>query len=321
MIQVIGVDEAGYGPNLGPLVIASSCWEIGGDGWQTDFRRAWNGNSVNGRNLPPIDDSKKLYSPKTGIGSLESIAYAAFGAISDRRDAAPTLPSNWYSLCDCVGEAPSSPPWHEPDTLTLPLEHSTTERAPALADCWRDAESRAGARLKRIHSRIVFPQAWNEQLARWNNKATALSYLALELLRESVSGFSAAAPVRATCDKHGGRQRYAPFLFDIFSCDGLVETVDESPGCSRYRVTSGGRPVEIEFLQGGEAELPVALASIVAKYVREASMRAFNEFWRSRVPSLRPTAGYPVDAQRFRRETETVRTRLGISDSIFWRER
>ena len=27
MTLVVGTDEAGYGPNLGPLVVAATCWE------------------------------------------------------------------------------------------------------------------------------------------------------------------------------------------------------------------------------------------------------------------------------------------------------
>ena len=50
----------------------------------------------------------------------------------------------------------------------------------------------------------------------------------------------------------------------------------------------------------GEEFLPTALASMTAKYLRELSMRAFNEFWCARVPGLRPTAGYPGDAPRFK---------------------
>ena len=40
----------------------------------------------------------------------------------------------------------------------------------------------------------------------------------------------------------------------------------------------------------------VALASIVSKTVRELWMDVFNEYWRGRIPGLRPTAGYPSDA-------------------------
>ena len=49
------------------------------------------------------------------------------------------------------------------------------------------------------------------------------------------------------------------------------------------------------FRTKGEEFLPTALASMTAKYLRELSMRAFNEFWCARVTGLRPTAGYPMD--------------------------
>ena len=45
--------------------------------------------------------------------------------------------------------------------------------------------------------------------------------------------------------------------------------------------------------------LPTALASMLAKYVRELYMRAFNQYWQARKPGLRPTAGYARDAGRF----------------------
>jgi hypothetical protein len=32
MALLIGMDEAGYGPNLGPLVISATAWEVPGDG-------------------------------------------------------------------------------------------------------------------------------------------------------------------------------------------------------------------------------------------------------------------------------------------------
>jgi hypothetical protein len=58
---------------------------------------------------------------------------------------------------------------------------------------------------------------------------------------------------------------------------------------------------------------------MTAKYVRELFMNAWNGFWRQHLPGLRPTAGYPGDAQRFRREIADVQAALGISDESIWR--
>ena len=52
-------------------------------------------------------------------------------------------------------------------------------------------------------------------------------------------------------------------------------------------------------MQAEERHLPVALASMFAKYVRELLMGAFNHYWQQVVPGLRPTAGYYTDAMRF----------------------
>jgi hypothetical protein len=71
----------------------------------------------------------------------------------------------------------------------------------------------------------------------------------------------------------------------------------------------------------GERYLPTALASMTAKYLRELSMRAFNEFWCARVPGLRPTAGYPTDAPRFKREIDALQRELAIDDHVLWRNR
>ena len=65
--------------------------------------------------------------------------------------------------------------------------------------------------------------------------------------------------------------------------------------------------------------MPVALASMAAKYLRELSMQAFNAHWSARIPGLRETAGYPVDAARWRREAEAAVQRAGIPWDAVWR--
>jgi hypothetical protein len=60
---------------------------------------------------------------------------------------------------------------------------------------------------------------------------------------------------------------------------------------------------------------------MMSKYLRELAMLAWNAFWQRQVPGLRPTAGYPQDAVRFKKEIEACQQRLGIPDRNVWRNR
>ncbi|MEX0643524.1 MAG: hypothetical protein WD468_12530, partial [Pirellulales bacterium] len=126
--------------------------------------------------------------------------------------------------------------------------------------------------------------------------------------------------LRAVCDKHGGRNRYAALLQHFFP-DQWIEPVLESRAESRYEWGSPESRTCVSFRMNGERFLPTALASMTAKYLRELSMRAFNEFWCARVPGLRPTAGYPLDARRFKRDIAAEQGALGIDDRILWRNK
>ena len=50
-------------------------------------------------------------------------------------------------------------------------------------------------------------------------------------------------------------------------------------------------------------------------------MELFNRFWRTHLPTLKPTHGYPTDARRFRQEVAEIQARLEIPDEMLWRER
>jgi hypothetical protein len=60
---------------------------------------------------------------------------------------------------------------------------------------------------------------------------------------------------------------------------------------------------------------------MTSKYLRELAMAAFNAFWQRHVPHLKPTAGYPVDAKRFKQDIAAAQSRLGIEDDLLWRMR
>jgi len=112
--------------------------------------------------------------------------------------------------------------------------------------------------------------------------------------------------VRVVCDRHGGRTSYASMI--EMAVRGLgcgVETVEESERCSRYVIAPGD--IHIQFRpEAEEAHLPVALASMTAKLVRELSMARFNRYWCARMPELKPTAGYVQDARRWLEDLDGV---------------
>jgi hypothetical protein len=69
-----------------------------------------------------------------------------------------------------------------------------------------------------------------------------------------------------------------------------------------------------------DGHLPVALASMVGKYVREVTMERVVRFYRARVPGLPAASGYhdPV-TRRFVAGTAGERVALGIVDDCFAR--
>src|SRR5438477_4688346 len=75
MPWIIGIDEAGYGPNLGPFVMTSAACRVPdklvyANLWQV-LRRAVRRHSSNADGRLLVEDSKIVYSPSRGLHDLE----------------------------------------------------------------------------------------------------------------------------------------------------------------------------------------------------------------------------------------------------------
>ncbi|MFH5806906.1 hypothetical protein, partial [Alienimonas sp. DA493] len=190
---------------------------------------------------------------------------------------------------------------------------------PDLTAAWRTAGAAAGVELIGLHADVLFAPRFNADLQRLGGKGRLLTGASLGLLAQVWDPATAPA-TRVECDKHGGRNFYAAALAEAF--DELPAIIREGAAGSEYtlgpRENGHGRH-RLGFRPKNEAFGPVALASLVAKFTRELLMDRFNAWWADRVPGLRPTAGYPVDANRFRADTADARAALGVPDDAFWR--
>jgi hypothetical protein len=323
MPYLIGTDEAGFGPNLGPLTVSATVWELppgvlGDDLYGVlDDVIVRTPAEVAGSDHPCVAmaDSKDLYKPKAkaGLGHLERGLLAALAVLDFQVAGWQDI---WGALAPESADYRRVIPWYANYDMLIPIDAGRTE-IPPLAEALGAGLHNAGVRLVAVRSRAVFPEEFNRLVSKHASKGAALSHITLDLAAE-LMGELDPATVSVVCDKHGGRNRYADLLADHFP-DRFIEIHGEDRRRSVYRFGPSDGRVEFRFQTKAERYLPVALASMASKYLRELAMRAFNDFWCSRLDGLKPTAGYPQDAKRFRRDIADVQATLGIKDDILWR--
>jgi hypothetical protein len=305
---VVGIDEAGYGPNLGPLVqaaIAVRLPDADPAGWETlrpHVRRC--GEGTDKRVM--VDDSKKVHAGANGVARLErglaSVVGVPAGPLGDWLRAI-ALPG----IADELG----CEPWYDPaDAVPLGSE-TCPDLRPALAE--------QGVEARVMATSLICAPLFNKVVAGSGSKGTVLTAGVCGLLGAVARSVPAGEPVLVQVDQLGSRRFYGPLLEAAFPyCRVIVEA--EGADESRYRVDDDGREVRVVVRPRSDGEgVSVALASMLAKYLREVCMRQFNRFWAQHVPGLKPTAGYPTDAKRFFEAIRPVMAKLGIAEEAVWR--
>lgn len=260
-----GIDEAGYGPTLGPLSIVG----VGIDAAPgLDLARAFAGTGVR--------DSKTLHKPGN-LAPLEQVALGGLGWLLGNR---PTTAAEVFAA---LGEMPGerAQQWqHGAEALTLPLS-ATHVPSWSLVDV---------APLG-VHGNLIHAGEYNRFITTSGNKAD----LELGAVKKLLSWVADTTPATVVVDRLGGRRFYRDALQGVWP-DSKIAILEEAAHASRYEIS--GR--QVAFLVGGESASPLtALASCIAKYARELHMVLFNRHWCAAVAGLAPTAGYPEDARRW----------------------
>lgn len=296
------------GPRLGPLVAAAVTFRgpgrlLGGSLWELLAPAV----SASGRGLV-IADSKTLYRGQRHLAGFRRLEHGVLAVLGTGRGVPGSLAELLEHVSAPSGSEMDRCPWYEHGADTLP-------RAADSAAIRRDSGQLA-ARLRELGieppqtvCEVVDERAFNRLIADTGGKGDALLRVDAGLLRRLPTGSG-----QVHLDRLGGRRHYRQWLGEVFP-NAFVRTRAEDAAASRYRVAQAdGTSLEVRVAVGCEArQLAVALASMVAKYIRELHMELLNRFWAARVRGLLPTAGYPADAARFVREISTAAQAEGLA--------
>jgi len=303
-----GIDEAGYGPLFGPLLVARAVFQLPDHDHPADghkppalwklLRHAVCKNLSKRKSRIAVNDSKKLHSAAVGIAHLER-GVLAFAGLSNRH------PTHVGDLLDHLGERTHHQlgelPWYAPcqesPWQNLPCACTAGEIAVARA-MLVTAATRANILVPDLGARVVFENQFNRMVAATHSKAaTSFTFVAAHL-QHIWQQFGRHHPT-VIVDRQSGRTHYRELLAINFPA-AQIRVLDESDNGSAYHLREGERQMTIRFEVDADANhMPVALASMVAKYVRELLMARFNAYFTARAPDLKPTAGYATDGRRF----------------------
>src|SRR5665213_2603803 len=287
-----GIDEAGYGPVLGPLVVGTCAFEMEGDPaappaclWKQLRKVVGKKRSPNGRTLH-VNDSKIVYSAGGGAGGRGDGGYP------------------WYQM-------PASEKFPiELDAIGIRL----------FANALHAEMARAKSHCVHFAARVVCEGELNHMFDVTRHKANVLFSVGAGHLDHLLRAYGDKGLV-IICDRLGGRGHYGSLLRLMFD-EWSLEIIEEGESRSEYRLHRRGHAARLVWMEKAEIQcLPVAAASMLSKYLREVMMHRFNAYWKQLLPEVNPTAGYHTDGLRFLADIEPTRRELGIGDGRLVRSR
>lgn len=320
---LLGLDEAGYGPLLGPLCVGAAVLRapLGEssrppDLWGALSRAVCRTPKESSARAPRVcvNDSKALKrATKPGCDSHASaladievslLAFLAASGAGVEDDASVFAALRCEALRREAERAPRPLPLnHDPALVRL--------RGAALAS----EMARAGVTLVSLAVHALPPREFNDACERYGSKAAITlrdAHAALRSLWASLGaehGADGPAIGYAFLDRQGGRTDYADLLASVD--DGAtLRVARRTPAQCAYTLRDPRREMRVLVEVGADSRrFPVALASMAAKYARDLSMLRFNHAFAQRFPDVKPTQGYGVDAKRWIREASSLLTR------------
>ncbi len=308
MAILIGIDEAGYGPLLGPLVVSCAVFRLPDEHLRVDLwhllqkAASVNKKGLNGRLL--ITDSKKAYTRALGIRHLQRTVLAAL-AVSNGDTPPPITHADHLIDAICPDCAPriKDYPWYN-DLHKQVLSCDSDDLAIA-AGVFRRTLAENDMHLLGLHSRCLDVAFYNTRVQSVKNKSRVLFTEVCTLVLKALQTTASGETLQVVIDRQGGRINYQQELMRMFPAFEL-SVIRQSEHTSSYELSDGQKTMRMHFCTKADTKyLPVSLASMTSKYLREVLMESLNRFFCGLYADLKPTAGYWQDGQRFIRDLQT----------------
>lgn len=311
-----GIDEAGYGPLLGPLVISSASFRILD---QSQRDQLWNftktsvaARASDAAAKPMVADSKIVMRGSKGFRRLEETVFTFLSLFDGPRPR--TLHEILFHL---AGEVDDSYPWYRDCGEPLP-RRTWTNVCERHGIAVKSDLAAHGCSFEGVRCAVIREGEFNKLIDETSNKGAA-EWRGISRLLSDIMERYGPEGVYVDVDRLGGRGRYGRLLFELFY-GAKIKIIEQSEGKSAYRVSSDAGKMEISFeVESDRRHFPVALASIFSKYIREVHMEELNRYFRAFMPELKPTAGYVQDGRRFLDDTKELRAQLAVPDQLLVR--
>jgi hypothetical protein len=265
-MRFIGIDENGYGPVLGPMVVTSASLKLHSrkvpDLWQLLGIRK---NPENNLKELLVCDSKMVFntSRKRELAAEETVLaffYLCFGFLPESADQflrAVIDPSTttYNPSCFC---------WKK--DIDLGLNPERRQRILKSAEKLKKRADRKGVAIDKPCCFLFCPSLFNEGL-KSRNKSGLVLEAGLNLVRQHVSD----GQFFACLGRVGGIRYYRDHISAFFGLKFTVTPVREEKDNSAYELSKAGAAVgTITYLQDGEENsFLIALSSLFGKYTRD----------------------------------------------------